>query len=84
MWIENGVFQNLTLLYLISMFYSMPCEKRMRLQFQKKHSYNRGDAMANSGIISMPEIHIGLVGNWTSSTSLKPMEDDGGSDRNTK
>lgn len=63
MWIENRVFQNLTLLYLISMFYSMPCKKRMRLQFQKKHRYNRGDAMAISGIIiPMPENQEGLVG----------------------
>lgn len=63
MWIEKRAFQNLTLLYLISMFYSMLSEKRMRLQFQKKPRYNRGDAMANSGIIiSTPENQVGLVG----------------------
>lgn len=84
MWIENRVFQNLTLLYLISMFYSMPCKKRMRLQFQKKYRYNRGDAMAISGIITpMPE-NQGLVGTWASSTSLKLMEDGSGSGRKTK
>lgn len=67
------------------MFYSMLSEKRMRLQFQKKPRYNRGDAMANSGIIiSTPENQVGLVGTWTSSASLKPMEHDSGCDKKTK